>query len=111
MTECAYGFSYTKLNGRRNLMNENPDYDPWSIRQVAVYQQYNSMHDRLTFILVAPSDEIRTDLEQEIVRLRRLDKRLNAFALHFIILYTLHENWGLYLRDLGNILKTQVRIH
>ena len=109
MIECAYGFSYTKLNGRRALMDENPDYDPWSIRQAAIYQQYSSLYDRITFILVAPSDEVRKDLEYEIVQLTELDKRPNAFALHLTIFSTLHDNWTHYLRDLGNSLKLQVR--
>lgn len=91
-------------------MNEDPDYDPWSIRPVTVYQQYNSAHNRLTFLLVSPSDEARRDLEQEVLRLNRRTEQLNAFSLHHIILSSLHQNWGLYLRDTGNLLKIQVSI-
>jgi hypothetical protein len=41
-----------ELNHRNLDKKENPDYDPWSVRQSAIYQQYNSQYDRITFILI-----------------------------------------------------------
>jgi hypothetical protein len=106
--ECAYGFRYAKLNGRFAAINGNPDYDPWSIRQVAVYQQYNSTHDRNTFLIVAPADELRQIVEQEVLNTTKRRQRLNPFRLHLIVLQALQENWRLYIRDLEITLKKQV---
>lgn len=107
-TECAYGFRHVKLNGRAHMMEGNPDYDPWSVRQTAVYQQYSSTQDKNTFLLIAPSNEARANLEQEVLRLRGGRKRLNPFHLHLILVATLHDNWRLYIRNLEHRLTKQV---
>jgi hypothetical protein len=107
-TECAYGFRYVKLNGRPNMMQDNPDYDPWSVRQTAVYQQYNSAHDRITFLLIAPSNEARANIEQEVLRFRGVRRRLNPYNLHLTLVATMHDNWRLYIRSLEHRLTKQV---
>jgi hypothetical protein len=89
-------------------MRDNPDYDPWSVRQTAVYQQYNSAQDKTTFLLIAPSDEAKANFEEEVLRLRGNQKRLNPFHLHLILVATMHENWRLYLRSLEHVLMKQV---
>lgn len=86
----------------------NPDYDPWSVRQTAVYQRYNSAQDNVVFILVAPSDEACMNLEQEVLRLRRNGKHVNPFYLHLILVSTISENWRLYIRSLERALTKQV---
>ena len=107
-TECAYGFRYVELNHRRKAMEGNPDFDPWSVRQSAVYQQYNSTQNKITFILISPSKNARDGLEEAIYRARKHGKSLNAFDLHRILISVLHENWRLYIRSLEKLLRDQV---
>jgi hypothetical protein len=90
------------------MMKDNPDYDPWSVRQSAIYQQYNSARDKVTFVLIAPSDEAETNLEEETLQLKLDQKRLNPFHLHLMVLATMRENWRLYIRSLEHTLTKQV---
>ena len=108
MLECAYGFRYVELNHRTLARHENPDYDPWSVRQSAIYQQYNRHYDRVMFILIAPSETARKRLEENVRRAGAKGRRLNAFDLHRILLSTLHENWRLYVRSLESLMTQQV---
>ncbi|TVY81366.1 Serine/threonine-protein kinase dkf-1 [Lachnellula suecica] len=106
--ECAYGFRYVELNHRKGLVSpESLDYDPWSVRQMAVYQQYNSSMDRLTFVLIAPSKKARERLHAAVRRSIDSKRCLNAFDLHRILISTLHENWRLYIRSLDKLLTEQ----
>jgi hypothetical protein len=106
--ECTYGFRYVELNHRTAGKNENPDYDPWSVRQSAIYQQYNSQYDRIMFILISPSEKARKSLEEAVKRAGQKQKKLNSFDLHRIIISTLHENWRLYIRSLEALMMQQV---
>jgi hypothetical protein len=107
MAECAYGFRYVELNHRKGS-TDNPDYDPWSVRQTAVYQQYNSSLDKITCVLISPSKSARRALEQGISRCVEEGKHINAFDLHQKVISTLHENWRLYIRSLDRLLMNQV---
>lgn len=109
--ECAYGFRYVELNNRTLEKRENPDYDPWSVRQSAIYQQYDSHYDRIMFILISASDSVCKGLEEAIQRAGAKQKKLNAFDLHRIIISTLHENWRLYIRSLEALMTQQVCIN
>jgi hypothetical protein len=106
-SECAYGFRYVELNHRTLAPKENPDYDPWSVRQSAIYQRYDSQYKRIMFILFAPSETARKNLE-DAVRRAGSRRKLNAFDLHRILLSTLHENWRLYVRSLESLMTQQV---
>ncbi|KUJ21645.1 uncharacterized protein LY89DRAFT_729158 [Mollisia scopiformis] len=105
--ECAYGFRYVELNHRTLARRENPDYDPWSVRQSAVYQRYDSKYNRIMFILITPSETARKNLEEAVKNAIARPGRLNAFDLHRILLSTLHENWRLYVRSLENLMTQQ----
>jgi hypothetical protein len=107
-TECAYGFRYVELNHRTVGKRENPDYDAWSVRQSAIYQQYDSKYDRITFILISPSGTARKSLEGAVQRAGSKQKKLNAFDLHRIIISTLHDNWRQYIRNLEGLMMQQV---
>lgn len=96
-------------NGREQAIQDNPEYDSWSVRQSAIYQQYDSSKNRIVFILIAPSDTMRRNLEDAVCRSRARGRSLNAFDLHRIIISTLHENWRLYIRKFENDLIDQVR--
>lgn len=106
--ECAYGFRYVELNHRTEGSKDNPDYDPWSVRQTTVYQQYSSTLDRVTFVLIAPSSKGRKCLEMALKRSIGDQRPINAFDLHRIIISTLHENWRHYIRSLEKLLMIQV---
>ncbi|TVY57550.1 hypothetical protein LCER1_G002864 [Lachnellula cervina] len=105
--KCAYGFRYVELNHRKGSNLENPDYDPWSVRQTAVYQQYNSSMDRIAIVLISPSKKTRKILGLAVQRCLEEKKSLNAFDLHQIIISTLHGNWRLYVRSLERLLMSQ----
>lgn len=105
-TECAYSFHYAALNHRENL-DDNPDFERWSIRQTAVYQQYQSTNGKMTFVLITPSDMTKECLDKAVLRSRSAKKQLQAFDLHQILISTLHENWGQYIQTLENLVKNQ----
>lgn len=105
--ECAYGFHYVELNHREKQREDNPDYDPWSMRQTAVYQQYDRSIDRFTFVLISPSPQAKANLESAVRRGFDSKIALNPFELHRVILSTLHENWMHYIRSLEKLLMLQ----
>ncbi|KAK0111784.1 hypothetical protein ONS96_001053 [Cadophora gregata f. sp. sojae] len=105
--ECAYGFRYAVLNHRKEAMEDNPDYDPWSIRQTAIYQQYDREKSRVMVILISPPETSRKLLERNIQSHHDKKTKLNPFDLHRILISNLHENWRLYIRDLEKLLKQQ----
>jgi redox-regulated HSP33 family molecular chaperone len=61
------------------------------------------------FILIAPSETARKNLEEAVQRAGTRQKTLNAFDLHRILISTLHENWRLYIRSLEALMVSQVR--
>ncbi|PMD54055.1 uncharacterized protein K444DRAFT_134739 [Hyaloscypha bicolor E] len=105
--ELAYSFRYVVRNQREKQLESYPDYDPWSIRQTAVYQQYQRSNDKMIFVLIAPSDPARQSLEAAIGQAKDSGKELNAFELHGGLISTLQDNWRLYIRGLEQVLKDQ----
>lgn len=107
-SECAYGFRFVELNRRTQASADNPNYDPWSVRQSAVYQQYDKDKRRTMFILITPSESVKKRVGELLSRGSSSKERLNAFNMHCILLGTLHENWRLYLRTLEGLVTRQV---
>ncbi|PMD46644.1 hypothetical protein L207DRAFT_577491 [Hyaloscypha variabilis F] len=105
--ECAYGFRYAIRNQRDEEAKWNPDYDPWSIRQTAVYQQYQSSTNKMVFVLISASDPAKKNLEAAITHAQYQGKQLNAFELHRVLISSLQGNWRLYIRGLEEALKVQ----
>lgn len=89
-------------------MDENPDYDAWSIRQTTVYQKYHSDICKTTFVLIAPSDAAKAGLEAEVIASKERGSQPRPFVLHQALISVLKENWRLYIRELEHILKDQV---
>lgn len=108
LSECAYGFRYVELNHRATAQRDNPDYDPWSIRQSVVYQRHDIALSRNVFILISPSETARKNLEDEVGRALSWAEGTNPFDLHRILISTLQENWRFYIRSLENLIQTQV---
>lgn len=106
--ECAYGLRYVELNRRKPM--EQPDHDPWSVRQSAVYQQYNSRTDRIMFILISPSNVVREAFIKELEKAAQSGKTLHSFDLHRILVTLLHSNWREYVRSLEKLMGDQVSL-
>ncbi|KAH7317939.1 hypothetical protein BKA65DRAFT_515468 [Rhexocercosporidium sp. MPI-PUGE-AT-0058] len=105
--ECAYSFHYAVLNHRVDPDCPGPDFDRWSIRQMAVYQQYDSNKNRIMLLLVTPSSKARRNLEDLVQSRLTTRKQLHAFDFHQALISTSHGNWRLYIRDLEKDLQTQ----
>ncbi|KAH8817013.1 hypothetical protein F5884DRAFT_241855 [Xylogone sp. PMI_703] len=106
--ECAYGFRFVEMNNRVSVGVDNPDYDPWSVRQSAIYQQYDSQHDRIMFILISPSRSVQEALRLALSNAATFSyKQPNAFDLHRTIISTLYENWRLYIGSLESLIRHQ----
>ncbi|KAE8443567.1 hypothetical protein EG329_001729 [Mollisiaceae sp. DMI_Dod_QoI] len=59
------------------------------------------------FVLIAPSEKARKNLEDGIRKSWSRSGKLNAFDLHRIFISTLHENWRLYIRSLEGLMTRQ----
>lgn len=95
-----------ELNGR--LPTENTDHDPWSIRQTAIYQQYDQELNRIVFILISPSDSVKTAFADALEEAGSNNQVLHPFDLHLILVSLLHSNWRLYVRSLEKVMREQV---
>jgi hypothetical protein len=100
-----------ELNRRSPNPTEQPDHDPWSVRQSAVYQQYDCKMDRIVFILVSPSHVVKDAFMKELEKAARSGKALHSFDLHRILVTLLYSNWREYIRSLEKIMGDQVSIH
>jgi hypothetical protein len=98
-----------ELNGRQPI--EHTDHDPWSIRQTAIYQQYDQELNRIMFILISPSDTVKTAFTHALEEAGSNNKVLHPFDLHLILVSLLHSNWRLYIRSLEKVMREQVRNH
>jgi len=90
-------------------LDENPDCDPWSIRQTAVYQQFNSAKSRNMLLVITPSHITRGRLDDVVSMRIKRKGAINPFHLHLTLISSLHENWRHYIRALERTLKYQVR--
>jgi hypothetical protein len=96
------------LNGR--LADEQPDHDPWSIRQTAVYQRYDSELKRIVFILISPSQIVKDAVIEALEAGRQSKRLLKPFDLHLIIISALQDNWRLYVRSLEELMREKVNL-
>lgn len=95
-----------ELNGRQPT--ENADHDPWSIRQTAIYQRYDQELNRIVFILISPSDVVKTAFTHALEEAGSNNKVLHPFDLHLMLVSLLHSNWRLYVRSLEKVMRDQV---
>ena len=83
-------------------MNKRQDGDPWSLRQLGVYQQISISTGNSTWIILQATESVRTQLEQSLkLRLEtdREDDRA-GFLFHLIFLSSTAWNWQEYLEYL-----------
>jgi len=109
LVEFAYGFRYVELNHRPpDGMVSQADHNPWSIRQTALYQQYNGSQNKSIIIAIAPSHAMKESLERAIILATANNTTFNVFDLSRIITSTLQDNWRHYIRYLEQRLVEQV---
>ena len=101
-----------ELNGR----SEEDGESPWSIRQTAVYHKLTcddrSSVSGSTFLLVAPSDNFRSQLK-ECLESSTADETetLSCWNTHRILCADSLRGWSDYMVWLQKKLKEQVRLH
>ena len=101
-----------ELNGR----SEEDGESPWSIRQTAVYRKLTcddrSSVSGSTFLLVAPSDNFRSQLK-ECLESSTADETetLSCWNTHRILCADSLKGWSDYMVWLQKKLKEQVRLH
>lgn len=91
--ECAYAFRYVDLNNRDTSR-------PWSIRKVAVYQNYSRLQNSSTWILVSAPLKIETCIDRYVQSVSNFHE-VDPFELHVLILESVLTNWRPYIMYLA----------
>ena len=100
IAEFCYAVRYVAPNGRTTG-------SPWSLRQTAVYQQYNSLTKDAIWIFLQPS----ALMQRRFIDIQR-SKTLTGHPamLHVVILYALAGQWKAYLTYLRHELDSFVGV-
>ena len=93
-----------------------PRKEPWSLRQMAVYNRFKptcveasiSTPPRSTWILVGASGRAEELLDLYSRHMTAPVSRFNPFELHAMMLDISIASWRAYLIDLGNSVSSQV---
>jgi hypothetical protein len=95
-TELCYNLRFVQHNGRT-------EGDPWSLRQIGVYQKYEGTTRRSVWIFISASDVPQQAIEA--VRQSNafdLEPRLSGIvAFHAALLETAALEWHTYLESLN----------
>ncbi|KAI9785127.1 MAG: hypothetical protein M1839_000765 [Geoglossum umbratile] len=89
--ELCYNIRYVEKNGRNSG-------DPWSLRQIGVYQQWKPDSRNSTWILLHPSENIHKRLHEIMGKMPL--KSESPMLLHILFLSSTAYNWGDYIEDL-----------
>jgi Mg2+ and Co2+ transporter CorA len=95
--QCMYGLRFVELNGRGNLKNPTSQ---WSLRQSAVYCNFQSTQASSTWIFVTLPKLAEGRLEDYLRTCSRTSTP-NSFDIHLLLLDTVTANWRPYLVDLS----------
>jgi len=95
--QCMYGLRFVELNGRGNLKNPTSQ---WSLRQSAVYCNFQSTQASSTWIFVTLPKLAEGRLEDYLRTCSRTSAP-NSFDIHLLLLDTVTANWRPYLVDLS----------
>lgn len=88
--ETAYVLKYIDLNGR-------PGTDPWSIRQMAIYQNFNISNAHSDNLLIRSSDQVQKRIS-DLVHSKSINTLPTHWTnMHSVYLGTLNHNWGVYI--------------
>ena len=105
-TAATGDLSYFSLEFCYNIKhidrNDRPERNPWSIRQVGVYERFDVITGQSVWIILRPSKRVNRRL-QEVLALQRTtsDRSTGAIVfLHAAILIAAGREWGEYLEEL-----------
>ena len=100
--ECAYALRYIELNGRSTRK-------PWSLRQFAVYQRFDSKDGSSTWVILSASEKLETCLDRYFKSLPIHGAR-NTFEIHILLLETALANWRPFIVSLTQRINEEVRL-
>ena len=101
----CYNIRYVELNGRNNG-------DPWSFRQIGVYEKMDLKNHSSRWILLQPSSAALQNLE-DCLRLRKhgVNSVETSISIHITLLFTSSRQWLDYIDHLRARLESLVRSH
>lgn len=105
ITELCYIVRYAAKNGRKSGT-------PWSIRQTAVYQQFDSRSNRTCWIFVQPSASFRAQVKRYLGRKLSFYKdpeHLSPIGVHLMLFDSTELEWRAYINYLEQQLTHLVR--
>ena len=91
LTEVCYKIQYVERNGRDRG-------DPWSLRQVGIYQKLSSESGRSIWIFTRLPDILRVRLQQNLIEAAGRDQ--SPMKFHAVLITVLGRNWAAYIEDL-----------
>ena len=97
--EICYIMRSFEKHGRGNLK------DPWSLRQMAVYQRYDMSKMISVWIVLQPFQRYRRSLWKEF---RNSGPSANPLTLHALLISLEASNWRWYLNDIRRTLSAFV---
>lgn len=89
--ECVYGFRYAANNGKTS-----PGEDPWSIRQIAIYQSYHHLQKATVWIIIGASKEMESCM-RDFFEADADSDIFYPFALHAMLMENSLGNWRWYI--------------
>lgn len=102
--EICYNIHYVEKNGRNRG-------DPWSLRQMGVYQQVSLPKKNSVWIMLQPSGRCREHLDK--ISQANTEDHSHLFAnpmlLHLHFLTAMAGQWEDYIQDLQDRLKNLVK--
>ena len=90
-TEICYKIQYVERNGRNRG-------DPWSLRQVGVYQKSSLESGRSIWIFARLPNILRARLQQNLREAVGRDQ--SPMKFHAILISVIGRNWAAYVEDL-----------
>ena len=100
--ECAYALRYIELNHRSTK-------NPWSLRQTAVYQRYNSKSESSTWVIISASEKMEICLDRYLKSKHAFGTQ-NPFEIHLLLLETALANWRPFIISLTQKINEQVSL-
>jgi hypothetical protein len=101
--ECMYGFRYAADNGIKEAGK-----DPWSLRQTAIYQKFDSTLDKVVWVCIGASKETEKYITEHTASPDRLGIT-DLFLIHAYIIGTSLASWKCYILDLAESIQEIVR--
>jgi K+-sensing histidine kinase KdpD len=93
--DICYNFRYVERNGRTTG-------NPWSLRQIGVYEKYDSLKDSSTWILISASETAREALDDIRLTDQPDDSRCltETTMFHTVLIAAVSREWRKYLEHL-----------